>query len=104
MLVDYIRATHGNQPADWARDFWTGERGRYSIAHAKYAGCNNNMGVETLWRLIKKILPKSASLRRFLAALCHVIKSYRRPPEETQVLEGYGWTEALINHEGNGVR
>jgi hypothetical protein len=46
--VDYLRATYGDKPAYWTRDFWTCQCVRYSIAHAAHAGCNNNMGVETL--------------------------------------------------------
>ena len=48
LLVDYIRAKYGDKPADWCREFWTGDRGRMTLAHARYAGSNNNMGVEVL--------------------------------------------------------
>ena len=55
LLVDYLRETYGDGPADWCREFWTGDRGRMCLAHACYAGSNNNMGVEVSWLLIKEI-------------------------------------------------
>ena len=74
MLVNYIRAKHGDSVADWCRDFWTGERGRMCLAHSRYAGCNNNMGVEVSWRNIKRVCPGLASLAEFIGALCKFIR------------------------------
>ena len=46
LLVDCIHNVL-KQPreADWFRT-WTGDRGRYFLAHARYGGSNNDMGVE----------------------------------------------------------
>ena len=74
LLVDYLRETYGDGPADWCRDFWTGDRGRMCLAHACYAGSNNNMGVEVSWRLIKKICSELACLSAFIGALCKFIR------------------------------
>ena len=68
MLVDYLRTNYGDSVADWCRDFWTAARGRMCLAHSRYGGCNNNMGVEVAWRDIKHLCPASASLGRFLMA------------------------------------
>jgi hypothetical protein len=46
LLVQYLRACYGNDTANWCERFWTGDRGRYCLVHSRYAGCNNNMGVE----------------------------------------------------------
>jgi hypothetical protein len=45
LLVKYIREDL-RQPwaAQWFEGHWTGPFGRYSLAHAKYTGSNNNMG------------------------------------------------------------
>jgi hypothetical protein len=74
ILVYYLREKHGNKVADWCRYFWTGERGRMCLAHSRYAGCNNNMGVEVSWRQIKRVCPNLASLTEFIGALCKVIR------------------------------
>ena len=75
MLVEYLRAHHGNGPADWYERYWSGARGRYCLVHSRYAGCNNNMGVEVGWREIKKICDALAKLGAFIGALCHFISS-----------------------------
>ena len=48
LLIVYLRDTDGDGPADWCQEFWTGGRGRMCLAHARYAGSNNNMGVEEI--------------------------------------------------------
>ena len=75
MLVHYLRAQYCDGPADWCERFWTGARGRYCLVHSRYAGCNNNMGVEVGWREIKKICDVLAKLGAFIGALCHFISS-----------------------------
>jgi hypothetical protein len=54
LLVQYLRASYGDDTTNWCERFWTGDRGRYCLVHSRYAGCNNNMGVEVTWRDIKK--------------------------------------------------
>ncbi len=54
LLMQYLRACYGNDTANWCERFWTGDRGQYCLVHSRYAGCNNNMGVEVNWRDIKK--------------------------------------------------
>ncbi len=46
LLVQNLRARYGDDTANWCERFWTGDRGRYCLVHSRYAGCNNNMGVE----------------------------------------------------------
>ena len=45
-LVDYLRETYGDGPADWCREFWTGDRGRMCLAHAYVMP-----GATTTWAL-----------------------------------------------------
>ena len=75
LLVDYILAKYGDKPADWCREFWTGGRGRMTLAHARYAGSNKNMGVEVSWRLIKKVCSDLCCLAQFIAGLCKFIRT-----------------------------
>ena len=44
------------------------------LANSRYAGCNNNMGVEVSWRNIKRVCPGLASLAEFIGALCKFIR------------------------------
>ena len=62
LLVAYIRDIL-KQPraAEWFETWWTGDRGRYCLAHAGYGGSNSNMGVEVDWRDVKKLLPASVT-------------------------------------------
>jgi hypothetical protein len=66
-------------------------------------GCHDNDKSKHL-----KMQQALSTLRKFIqppgVRTRRLHRSYRRPPEEMQVLAGYGWTEVLINHEGNGVR
>ncbi len=73
VLVECLRAKYGDKVADWCRDFWMGERGRMCLAHTRYARCNNNMGVEVSWRLIKEAISGLASFSEFIRALCKFI-------------------------------
>jgi hypothetical protein len=83
MLVEYLREKHGDSVADWCRDFWTSERGRMCLAHSRYAGCNNNMGVEVSWRNIKRVCPGLASLAEFIGALCNIHGYQQGQPRRT---------------------
>ena len=62
LLVDYIRTKYGDGPADWCRDYWTGNRGRMCLAHSRSAVSKTNMGVNVSWRLIKEICSELACL------------------------------------------
>ncbi len=53
LLVEYLRARYCYDTANWCERFWTGNSGQYCIVHSRYAGCNNNMGVEVTWCDIK---------------------------------------------------
>jgi hypothetical protein len=53
LLVQYLRARYGDDTANWCERFWTGDRGRCSLVHSRYAGCNNNIDAEVTWRDIK---------------------------------------------------
>ena len=71
LLVDYI-CNVLKQPRA-AETWWTGDRGRYCLAHAGYGGSNNNMGVEVDWRDVKKLVPPSATIGAFTGALMQFI-------------------------------
>ena len=75
LLIVYLRDTYGDGPADWCQEFWTGDRGRMCLAHARYSGSNNNMGVEVSWRLIKEICSYLVGLATFIGALCKFIRT-----------------------------
>jgi hypothetical protein len=66
------------------------------LAHSRYAGCNNNMGVEVSWRDIKMLLPPNCSLGQFLGALCHYIKT-ALGEEHMQRLSKVGSGNAFIH-------
>ena len=53
------------------------------LAHSRYAGCNNNMGVEVSWRLIKSIWSCLATLAQLIGALCKLYP-YQNFPLEYQ--------------------
>ena len=74
LLVTYIRDVLGQpRAAEWFETWWTGDRGRYCLAHAQYGGSNSNMGVEVDWRDVKKLLPPSSTLSAFTGALMQFI-------------------------------
>ena len=75
LLIVYLRDTYGDGPADWCQEFWTGDRGRMCLAHARYSGSNNNMGVEVSWKLIKEICSYLVGLSTFIGALCKFIRN-----------------------------
>ena len=75
LLVEHLRSVYGDECANWARDYWTGKRGRMTLAHCRMSGCNNNMGVEVSWRLIKALCDIGCALGVFLGHLCHFIKT-----------------------------
>ena len=96
LLEDYLREKHGDPCADWFRDYWTGKRGRYCIAHMRYAGCNNNMGVEVTWRDIKKLCSAGCTLAYFLSMLCKFIRT-ALGEEHKQALIDMGTPNAFIS-------
>jgi hypothetical protein len=75
MLVDSLRPIYGDEVAHWCRDFWMASRRRMCLCHGRYAGCNNNMGVEVSWCDIKKLCSCLDSLGQFIGCLCQFIKS-----------------------------
>ena len=63
LLVAWVREVLGQpRAANWVEGTWTGEYGRWALAHAKYAGSNNNMGQEVDWRDLKQECPPSVTL------------------------------------------
>ena len=96
LLVDYLRENYGDACADWCRDFWTGKRGRLCLAHARYAGSNNNMCVEVSWRSIKKLCSAGCTLAYFLSMLCKFICNVLGE-EHMQRLVDAGTPNAFIN-------
>jgi hypothetical protein len=74
LLVTYIREDLGQpRAANWYEGHWTGTYGRYSLAHAGYAGSNNNMGTEVDWRDMKAECPPSSTLGTFIGTLVSLI-------------------------------
>ncbi len=95
MLVDHLREQYGDGIANLCKTFWTEARGQMCLAHSRYAGCNNNMGIEVSWPDIKKLLPPNCSLGQFLGALCHYIKT-SLGEEHMQRLSAVGSGNAFI--------
>ena len=60
--------------ANWVEGTWTGEYGRWALAHAGYAGSNNNMGQEVDWRDFKQQVQPSVSLGTYTGALVGLIE------------------------------
>jgi hypothetical protein len=75
LIVTFLRKEYSDKCADWCETYWTGLRGRMCLAHSRYSGCNNSMGVEVYWRLIKALCSCISSLGVFLGHLCHFIKT-----------------------------
>ena len=96
LLEDYLREKHGDTCADWFRDYWTGKRGRYCIAHMRYAGSNNNIGVEVKWRDIKKLCSAGCTLAYFMSMLCKFIRT-ALGEEHKQALIDMGTPNAFIS-------
>ena len=96
LLEDYLREKHGDPCADWFRDYWTGKRGRYCIAHMRYAGSNNNIGVEVKWRDIKKLCSAGCTLSYFMSMLCKFIRT-ALGEEHKQALIDMGTPNAFIS-------
>ena len=53
---------------------WIGEHGQYCLAHVKYVGSNNNMGIEVDWRDMKGECLPSANLGTFTGSLVCLIE------------------------------
>ncbi len=60
-----------------------------------YSGCNNNMGVEVIWRLIKALCNALSTLGVFLGHLCHFIRTALRE-EHRMLLINAGTPNAFI--------
>ncbi len=74
LLVTYIREDLGQQrAANWYEGHWTGPFRRYSLAHSKYTGSNNNMGTDVDWRDIKGECPPASTLGTFTGTLVSLI-------------------------------
>jgi hypothetical protein len=88
MMVEYVREHYGDKPANWAEEYWTGERGRICICHARYSGCNNNMGVEVGFRDIKAVTPSNAGIGTFIGGLVHYMKEKGKEGERLMIENG----------------
>jgi hypothetical protein len=53
-IVEWLRSINEHCAAEWFEEYWTGERGNYTLAHAEVGGTNNNCGVEGGWNGVKK--------------------------------------------------
>ena len=78
LLVTYTREELEKLcAANWYDGHWTGPHGRYSLAHARYAGSNNNMGIKVDWRDMKGGCPPSATISTFPGSLVALIDRLR---------------------------
>ena len=69
-LVAWVCEVLGQpRAANWVEGTWTGEYGRWALAHAGYAGSNNNMGQEVDWRDFKQEVLPPVSLGTYTGAL-----------------------------------
>ena len=74
LLVKYTREDLEQlRAANWYEGQWMGPHGRYCLAHAGYAGSNNNMGIEVDWRDTKGECPQSATIGTFTGSLFALI-------------------------------
>ena len=97
LLVQYLRARYGDDTANWCETFWTGDRGRYCLVHSRYAGCNNNMGVEVTWRDIKRTCNIGMRLGAFVSALCHFIATALGEENMMRLKDDSGLPDAFIS-------
>ena len=75
LLVIYIREALGQpRAAAWFEGTWTGDHRHWTLAHAGYAGSNNNMGQEVDWRDMKKEVAPSVTLGTHMGALVGLIE------------------------------
>ena len=75
LLVIYIREVLGQpRAAAWFEGTWTGDHRHWTLAHAGYAGSNNNMGQEVDWRDMKKEVAPSVTLGTHMGALVGLIE------------------------------
>jgi hypothetical protein len=66
-IVEWLRSNDEPRAADWFEEYWTGERGNYTLAHAEVGGTNNNCGVEGGWNGVKKEVCGTAGATSSLA-------------------------------------
>ena len=66
-IVEWLRSNDETRAADWFEEYWTGERGNYTLAHAEVGGTNNNCGVEGGWNGVKKEVCGTAGATSSLA-------------------------------------
>jgi hypothetical protein len=57
LVVFIIHVLERPRAAEWFREWWTGPRGCWTLAHASHAESNNNMGMEVDWRDMKQLVP-----------------------------------------------
>jgi hypothetical protein len=57
-IITFSDVLEQPRAAEWFRKWWTGPRGRRTLAHAGHAGSNNNMRVEVDWRDMKQSVSK----------------------------------------------
>ena len=48
-MIQWLRARGENRAAEWIAEYWTGDRGNWTLAHAGVGGTNNNNGTEGRW-------------------------------------------------------
>ena len=48
-MIRWLRARGEIRAAEWIAEYWTGDRGNWTLAHAGVGGTNNNNGTEGRW-------------------------------------------------------
>ena len=71
-LVEWLHSNGERVAGEWVRDYWTGERGKYTKAHAGVCVPNNNNGVEGRWGSMKPFVAGTSGATGSLS-LCTVL-------------------------------
>ena len=72
-LCVYLREVNELDAEKWFRENWTGQRGRYMLAHCAVAVTPNQNGLESSWRYLKSATSdnETVCIAFFLSALFH---------------------------------
>ena len=59
-MIAWLRARNEHMAADWMYEFWTGERGNWTLAHGGVGGTHTNNGTEGRWGGFKSAVAGTA--------------------------------------------
>ena len=49
-MLAWLRTRGDSRAADWLEEYWTGDRGNWTLAHGGVGGTHNNNGTEGRWK------------------------------------------------------